>query len=88
MFGQREQQYARIKILPCPDTNQFQRFGNAITSDGVLNLRGARFSSDFSPIDPVCKCICCRSTGDNDGLSVTKALIYSIANKETAGAHL
>ena len=69
-------------------TDQFQRFGNAITSDGVLNLRGARFSSDFSPIDTQCKCVCCRSTEDNDGLGVTKALVHSIANKETAGAHL
>ena len=64
-----------------------QRFGNAITSMGTLNLRHASYAEDFSPIEPYCGCMCCRAV-DDGGLGVTRAYIYHIAAKETAGAHL
>jgi queuine tRNA-ribosyltransferase len=64
-----------------------QRFGNAITERGVLNLRNAAYSQDFSPIEEGCQCVCCRSP-DNGGLGITKAYIYHVTAKETAGAHL
>lgn len=64
-----------------------QRFGNAVTSVGVLNLRQAIYANDFAPIDQGCTCTCCRPTSDG-GLGITRAYIYHTASKETAGAHL
>lgn len=64
-----------------------QRFGNAITAHGVLNLKHARFAADFSPIEPECTCTSCRST-EQGGLGITRAYISHLAAKETVGAHL
>lgn len=64
-----------------------KRFGNAVTSKGTLNLRHASYANDFSPIAPDCFCICCRPEADG-GLGITRAFIYHVAAKETAGAHL
>jgi tRNA-guanine transglycosylase len=69
------------------DTLLPQRFGNAITSTGVLNLRHATYASDFSPVDPICKCTICRPASSG-GLGLTRAYIHHVAAKETAGAHL
>ena len=65
----------------------YQRFGNAITAIGNLNLRHASFANDFNPIDAECSCECCRSE-EKGGLGITRAYIYHVASKETAGAHL
>ncbi|KAL8904424.1 MAG: hypothetical protein Q9207_003287 [Kuettlingeria erythrocarpa] len=69
-----------------------QRFGNAITSAGNLNLRHAAFASDFRPIEATCSCPCCRPEapdgGDGGGLGITRAYIHHVAAKETVGAHL
>ncbi|KAI5242799.1 queuine tRNA-ribosyltransferase [Aureobasidium subglaciale] len=73
--------------LLAPYIDLVQRFGNAITSTGVLNLRHASYSDDFSPVDPGCKCTICRPTSDG-GLGLTRAYIHHVAAKETAGAHL
>lgn len=64
-----------------------QRFGNAVTSLGVLNLRHASYRENFEPIDLECRCQCCLSVEDG-GLGITKAFVHHVANKETAGAHL
>lgn len=64
-----------------------QRFGNAVTSVGVLNLRQATYAHDFKPIEDGCTCTCCRPVSDG-GLGITRAYIYHTAAKETAGAHL
>ena len=64
-----------------------QRFGNAITSRGVLNLKHSSFSHDFSPVEAACSCNVCRPVEDG-GLGVTRALIYHLTAKETVGAHL
>ena len=69
------------------DANLLQRFGNAITAHGVLNLRNAVHSADFGPIEEGCRCVCCRSSADG-GLGITRAYIYHVTAKETAGAHL
>lgn len=53
----------------------------------MLNLRNAVYSSDFGPIEQGCQCTCCRSTEDG-GLGITRAYIYHVTAKETAGAHL
>jgi len=64
-----------------------QRFGNAITANGILNLRKATYSKDFGSIEEGCQCTCCRSPSEG-GLGITRAFIYHITAKETTGAHL
>lgn len=64
-----------------------QRFGNAITSTGTLNLRQSAYAEDFTPIEDGCLCTCCKPLEDG-GLGITRAYIYHVAAKETAGAHL
>lgn len=64
-----------------------QRFGNAITSQGVLNLKSSRYALDFGPVEADCTCTSCRSK-EAGGLGVTRAFIHHLAAKETVGAHL
>lgn len=64
-----------------------QRFGNAVTATGTLNLRHSSFADDFSPVEEGCKCTICRPL-EEGGLGITRAYIYHVAAKETAGAHL
>ncbi|KAI9888167.1 MAG: hypothetical protein M1823_000102 [Watsoniomyces obsoletus] len=74
-------------MFDCVWPTRTARFGNAITSMGNLTLRQSIYSEDFSVIEPGCRCICCRPTSDG-GLGITRAFIYHVAAKETAGAHL
>ena len=53
----------------------------------MLNLRNVNFSEDFSPIEEGCKCTCCRPKSEG-GLGITRAYVYHVTAKETAGAHL
>ena len=77
--------FAKIDFV---DTDSHsQRFGNAITSTGVLNLKHSSFAEDFLPIESHCTCPCCRPK-ELGGLGITKAYIYHLAAKETVGAHL
>ena len=64
-----------------------QRYGNAVTSTGTLNLRHLAYAEDFTPIEEGCQCTCCRPL-EEGGLGITRAYIYHVAAKETAGAHL
>lgn len=64
-----------------------QRFGNAITRHGVLNIRNATYATDFRALEDNCQCTCCRPVADG-GLGITRAYIYHVTAKETAGAHL
>lgn len=64
-----------------------QRFGNAITSSGILNLRHSSYARDFGPVEEGCKCTCCRPK-DDGGLAITRAYVYHLVQKETVGAHL
>lgn len=70
-----------------PVANLCQRFGNAVTPSGVLNLRHASFANDFGPIEEGCQCTSCRPKS-RGGLGVTRAYIHHLASKETVGAHL
>lgn len=71
-------------MFDCVWPTRTARFGNAITSTGTLNLRHARYASDFRPVEEGCQCTCCRE----DGLGITRAYIHHVAAKETTGAHL
>lgn len=73
--------------LETANTDYCQRFGNAITDQGVLNIRNAAYAEDSGPIEEGCRCVCCRSREDG-GLGITRAYIYHVTAKETAGAHL
>lgn len=73
--------------------NPSQRFGNAITPTGLLNLRLTKFSKDYTPICESCTCPVClpsptTTTTTKTGLGITRALLHHLAAKETAGAHL
>ncbi|KAI5845351.1 queuine tRNA-ribosyltransferase [Tricharina praecox] len=46
-------------MFDCVWGTRTARFGNAITSRGVLNLRNSRYANDFSAIDPDCTCTIC-----------------------------
>lgn len=75
-------------MFDCVWPTRTARFGNAITKDGVLNLKHASFSEDFGPVDEDCRCTICRPKGDDNGLGITRAYIHHLAAKETVGAHL
>ncbi|KAH8146653.1 uncharacterized protein LAJ45_09336 [Morchella importuna] len=47
-------------MFDCVWGTRTARFGNAITSSGVLNLRSSTYATDFTPIDPHCQCPVCR----------------------------
>jgi queuine tRNA-ribosyltransferase catalytic subunit len=73
-------------MFDCVWPTRTARFGNAITRQGVLNLRHARYANDFGPIEEGCGCVCCRD--GEDSLGVTRAFVHHVAAKETVGAHL
>jgi queuine tRNA-ribosyltransferase catalytic subunit len=74
-------------MFDCVWPTRTARFGNAITTHGVLNLRHASYSEDFTPIESDCTCTCCRPKSEG-GLGITRAFINHVAAKETTGAHL
>jgi queuine tRNA-ribosyltransferase len=52
-----------IDMFDCVLPTRNARNAQVFTSEGVLNLRNARFAADFSPIDPKCGCnVCARHT--------------------------
>ncbi|CAA9961860.1 hypothetical protein PTMSG1_05237 [Pyrenophora teres f. maculata] len=74
-------------MFDCVWPTRTARFGNAITARGTVNLRNAMYSEDFGPIEEGCNCTCCRPTSEG-GLGITRAYVYHVTAKETAGAHL
>jgi len=74
-------------MFDCVWPTRTARFGNAITSSGMLNLKNAAFANDFEPVEEDCECTCCRPR-EKGGLGITKAYLYHLTAKETAGAHL
>ncbi|KAK7553778.1 queuine tRNA-ribosyltransferase [Phyllosticta paracitricarpa] len=74
-------------MFDCVWPTRTARFGNALTSGGVLNLGRMAFANDFGPIEEGCTCNCCRPR-EEGGLGITRAFIYHVASKETAAAHL
>ena len=74
-------------MFDCVWPTRTARFGNAITSRGVLNLKHSSYATDFGPIEEGCACTCCRAKSEG-GLEVSRAFVYHLAAKETVGAHL
>ena len=74
-------------MFDCVWPTRTARFGNAVTSRGLLNLRQQTYAGDFGPVEEGCQCVCCRPV-EESGLGITRAFIYHTAAKETAGAHL
>jgi tRNA-guanine transglycosylase len=74
-------------MFDCVWPTRTARFGNAVTSRGLLNLRQQTYAEDFGPVEEGCQCVCCRPVKQG-GLGITRAFIYHTAAKETAGAHL
>lgn len=48
-----------IDMFDCVIPTRAGRTARAYTSDGVHNLRNARFADDPAPLDPGCDCPCC-----------------------------
>ena len=50
-----------IDMCDCVLPTRLARHGTLMTSQGRLNIRNARFREDFTPLDPLCDCYCCRN---------------------------
>lgn len=74
-------------MFDCVYPTRTARFGNAITRFGVLNLRHNSFATDFRPVDTICTCPTCVPMSQG-GIGASRAFLYHLACKETAGAHL
>ena len=56
------EQYARmgVEMMDCVLPTRAARHGLLFTSEGRLNIKGARFAEDQGPPDPACDCMVCR----------------------------
>jgi queuine tRNA-ribosyltransferase len=48
-------------MFDCVIPTRNARNGTLFTSRGKINIKAARFKSDFSPLDPECDCYTCRN---------------------------
>jgi queuine tRNA-ribosyltransferase len=48
-----------VDMFDCVLPTRLARHGAALTLDGRLNLKNARFRRDFGPLDPECSCETC-----------------------------
>ncbi|HUA76157.1 MAG TPA: tRNA guanosine(34) transglycosylase Tgt, partial [Acetobacteraceae bacterium] len=49
-----------VDLFDCVIPTRAGRTARAFTSEGVFNLRNARFAADPNPLDPACACPACR----------------------------
>jgi len=49
-----------IDMFDCVMPTRNARNGQLFTSEGILNIKNARFAEDDSPADPACQCYTCR----------------------------
>lgn len=75
-------------MFDCVWPTRTARFGNAVTRHGVLNMRNAKYATDFGPVEDGCGCACCRPATEKGGMGVTRAFVNHNASKETVAAHL
>lgn len=50
-----------IDMFDCVLPTRIARHGMAMTSQGRVNIKNAKFERDFSPLDPNCDCYTCRN---------------------------
>ena len=50
-----------VDMFDCVYQTRVARNGLAMTNNGTLNLRNAKFKSDFTPIDSECDCYACKN---------------------------
>jgi queuine tRNA-ribosyltransferase len=70
-----------IDMFDCVLPTRTARLGTAFSSEGRLNLRNARFATDFGPLDPACGCPTCREHS-------RAYLRHLVTTKEMLGATL
>ncbi len=72
---------AGIDLFDCVLPTRTARTGTAFSSEGRLNLRNAKYSRDFTPLDPKCHCKVCTQ--------YTRAYLRHLVNrKEMLGSIL
>jgi queuine tRNA-ribosyltransferase len=49
-----------VDMFDCVLPSRLGRNGSAYTSRGRINIKGARYTDDFGPVDPDCLCPACR----------------------------
>jgi queuine tRNA-ribosyltransferase len=50
-----------VDMFDCVLPTRLARHGAALTPEGRLNLKNARYRRDFGPLDPGCSCEACTS---------------------------
>ena len=50
-----------IDMFDCVLPTRIARHGMAMTSQGRVNIKNAKYAKDFSPLDPNCDCYTCRN---------------------------
>lgn len=70
-----------VDMFDCVLPTRIARHGNVFTRHGKMNLRNAKYKSDFTPIEDTCDCYACKN--------YTKAYIrHLLIANETFGARL
>ncbi|KAJ7251463.1 tRNA-guanine(15) transglycosylase-like protein [Mycena haematopus] len=68
-----------VDMADCVFPTRTARFGIALTTHGPLNLRLAKYATDFRPIDPMCPCPTCAE-------GTSRAMLSHIITRETTAA--
>ena len=50
-----------IDMFDCVLPTRIARNGTAMTSEGKVVVRNAKYAKDFTPLDPNCDCYCCKN---------------------------
>lgn len=50
-----------IDMFDCVLPTRIARNGTAMTSQGKVAIKNAKFTRDFTPLDPECECYCCKN---------------------------
>ena len=50
-----------VDMFDCVLPTRTARMGTAFSSTGRMNMRNAKFTRDFGPLDPACTCPTCQN---------------------------
>ena len=50
-----------VDMFDCVEPTRIARHGMAMTSQGRVNIKNAKYERDFTPLDPECDCYTCRN---------------------------